>query len=194
MQWLTILLIGVAANIDNLVISVSYGLKFNKIPLLYNIIISLTSIIFAFISITAGSYLSNYFSQSIANYMGGSLIIGLGVWFIITSPLFVRNKSNRITDTRPVFVSLNKAKKITLRESIFLGFVLALNCLTIGFGAGITGVSPLSTSISIGIFSVISIALGVMLGNRIGNTLFGQYSNSIAGLLLIVIGIYEMFF
>ncbi|MEK5069142.1 manganese efflux pump MntP [Sporosarcina sp. FSL K6-1508] len=194
MQWLTILLIGVAANIDNLVISVSYGLKFNKIPLLYNILISLTSIIFAFISITAGSYLSNYFSQSFANYMGGSLIIGLGVWFIITSPLFDRNKSNRITDTRSVFVSLNKAKKITLRESIFLGFVLALNCLTIGFGAGITGVSPLFTSISIGIFSVISIALGVMLGNRIGNTLFGQYSNSIAGLLLIVIGIYEMFF
>lgn len=194
MQWLTILLIGVAANIDNLVISVSYGLKLNRIPLLYNLVISLTSIVFAFISITAGSYLSNYFSQSIANYIGGSLIIGLGVWFIITSPAFVKNNSIQIEETHPAFLSIDKANKITLKESFFLGFVLALNCLTIGFGAGITGVSPLFTSISIGVFSLISISIGVMLGNKIGNTLFGNYSNGIAGLLLIIIGIYEIFF
>ena len=94
MQWLTILLIGIAANIDNLGISVSYGLKSIKVPFSYNIIISIISMVCAFFSITAGSFLSNYLSQSIANFTGGSLIIGLGVWFIITSPLFTKNKCN----------------------------------------------------------------------------------------------------
>ena len=193
MQWLTILLIGIAANIDNLGISVSYGLKSIKVPFLYNIIISIISIICAFFSITVGSFLSNYFSQSIANFAGGSLIIGLGVWFIITSPLFTKNDVTRMEITRPVLSNLDKTKTITLKESFFLGFVLSLNCLTIGFGAGITGVPSLFTSISIGVFSLISISIGVMLGNKIGNTIFGNYSNSIAGLLLIVIGIYEIF-
>lgn len=88
---------------------------------------------------------------------------------------------------------LDKAREITWKESILLGFVLAANCLTIGFGAGITGVSPLSTAISIGIFSLISILLGFKLGNTISNTFFGKYANHIAGLLLIIIGLYEMF-
>lgn len=193
MQWLTILLIGIAANIDNLGISVSYGLKSIKVPFLYNVIISIISMICAFFSIAVGSFLSNYLSQSIANFAGGSLIIGLGVWFIITSPLFTKNDVTRTEITRPVLSNLDKTKTITLKESFFLGFVLSLNCLTIGFGAGITGVPSLFTSISIGVFSLISISIGVMLGNKLGNTIFGNYSNSIAGLLLIVIGIYEIF-
>ena len=38
-------------NIDNLAISVSYGLKLKRIPFLYNFVISLISIVFAFVSI-----------------------------------------------------------------------------------------------------------------------------------------------
>ena len=193
MQWLTILLIGVAANIDNLGISVSYGLKLNRIPLISNLLISFISMICAFLSISAGKLLSIYFSQSIANFMGGSLIIGLGLWFIVTSPIFATKKSLQNENSLlPVSLKGKLARSITWKESILLGFVLAVNCLTIGFGAGVTGVPPLLTSLSIGAFSVISISLGVMVGNKIGDTILGRYSNSIAGLLLIIIGIYEM--
>ncbi|MEK4714025.1 MULTISPECIES: manganese efflux pump MntP [Sporosarcina] len=194
MQWISILLIGIAANIDNLAISVSYGLKLKRIPFLYNFIISLISIAFAFFSISAGSFLSNYFSQSMANFTGGFLITILGIWFIAPLPFFIKNKSIQTEDNSPVFLGLEQPMKITLKESTFLGFLLSLNCLTIGFGAGITGFSPLFTSISIGLFSLISISLGIKIGNTIGNTLFGKYSSKIAGLLLIIIGIYEMFF
>ncbi|MCZ2257858.1 manganese efflux pump MntP [Sporosarcina sp. G11-34] len=193
MQWLTILLIGVAANIDNLGISVSFGLKSNRIPLLSNLLISFISMLCAFFSITAGSYLSDYFSQSIANFIGGSLIIGLGVWCIATSPVFTKGDlPQKQTSCRPISPGIEKIKSITWKESIFLGFILALNCLTIGFGAGVTGVPPLFTSLSIGIFSVISISLGIIVGNKIGHTVLGRYLNTIAGLLLIIIGIYEM--
>ncbi|MBO0601843.1 manganese efflux pump [Sporosarcina sp. E16_3] len=194
MQWVTILLIGIAANIDNLAISVSYGLKLKRIPILYNFIISLISIVFAFVSISAGSFLSHYFSQSMANFTGGFLITALGIWFIMPSPVCVKNKSMQKEDVRPAILSVEKEQIITLKESSFLGFLLALNCLAIGFGAGITGFSPFFTSISIGVFSLISISLGIKIGNKIGSTLFGKYSTIIAGLLLIIIGIYEMFF
>lgn len=193
MGWLTILLLGVAANIDNLGISVSYGLNSKKIPLLQNLLIAFISMMCAFISISAGSFLSEYFSESIANIAGGILIIGLGVYFIISSGTF--NSDNEKTDQSTWLLRLPKLgqeKDITWKETVFLGFVLGLNCLTIGFGAGFTGVSAFSTSISIGIFSIISIFLGVMLGKRIGSTVFGRYSTIISGVLLIIIGIYEI--
>ena len=177
MQWISIILIGIAASIDNLVISVSHGIKSNQIPFTVNLIISIISAGCAFISITAGGFLSTYLSQSTANLVGGFLIICLGLWIIITSK-----------DKLP-----SPAKDIGWKESIFLGIVLGINCLTIGFGAGITGITPLIASLSIGLFSILSISIGVLIGNKIGDTLFGKYSNNIAGLLLIIIGAYEMF-
>ena len=193
MQWLTILLIGVAANIDNLGISVSYGLNSKKIPLLQNLLIALISMICAFISISTGSFLSYYFSQSIANVAGGSLIIGLGLWFIFYSSPVVKSNGNSQKPTWQFRLpKFDQAKDITWKETFFLGFVLGVNCLTIGFGAGFTGVPPFSASISIGIFSIISIYFGVMLGKNIGGTVFGRYSTIISGVLLIIIGIYEI--
>lgn len=193
MQWLTILLIGVAANIDNLGISVSYGLNSKKIPLLKNLLIALISMICAFISISTGIFLSYYFSQSIANVAGGSLIIGLGLWFIFYSFPVVKSNGNSQKSTWQLRLpKFDQARDITWKETVFLGFVLGVNCLTIGFGAGFTGVPPFSVSISIGIFSIISISFGVMLGKNIGSTVFGRYSTIISGLLLIIIGIYEI--
>lgn len=194
MQWVTILLISVAANIDNLGISVSYGLKSNRIPLLPNLLIAIISMICAFVSVTAGSLLSTYFSQSLGNLIGGSLIISLGVWLVVTSPAFTLVSSRETkTSRQPLLPTVDQAKNIEWKESIFLGFLLALNCLTIGLGAGITGVSAFYTSVSIGIFSMLSISIGVKMGNKIGSTIFGKYSNTAAGFLLIIIGIYEIF-
>ena len=193
MQWLTILIIGIAANLDNLGISVSYGIKSQRIPLLSNILIALVSALFAFIAMTAGSLLSSYFPIIIANTIGGILIICLGIWCIVTSPTLTKKQAIQDEKTRiPGLPTFNQVKSIGFKESFFLGLILAINCLTIGFSAGMTGVSSLSTSISIGIFSIISISLGVKLGNKVGNTPFGKYSNEIAGLLLISIGIIEI--
>jgi len=148
----------------------------------------------AFIAIVVGSFLSYYLTLSIANFAGGFLIFCLGVRFFISSPTPIKSGSICEDVTWLHALSdLDKAKEITWKESILLGLVLAVNCFTIGFGAGITGVSPLPTAISIGIFSIISISVGVKLGYKIGSTLFGKYANHIAGLLLIIIGLYEMF-
>ncbi|MBS4214563.1 manganese efflux pump [Bacillus sp. FJAT-49825] len=81
---------------------------------------------------------------------------------------------------------------ISVKESILLGFALAINCLVMGLGAGITGLSPVLTTNSIGLFSVLSIWSGVKLGGEICGMNVGKYSNFVAGILLIMIGVYEM--
>lgn len=77
MHWVTILLIGLAANIDNLAISVSYGLRSTRIPFTSNLLIALISMICAYISIATGDLISNFISLKTANVIGGLLIFFL---------------------------------------------------------------------------------------------------------------------
>lgn len=198
MHWLTILLIGVAANLDNLGISVSYGLKSTRIPFISNTAIAVISMIFAYLSITVGEYISGFISLTIANYIGGLIIIFLGGKCIVeafqpkVSPKPVKADSNFNVIKQPSLADVNEDKVISLKESILLGLALALNCLAMGLGAGITGVSPILTTISIGVFSVISISLGTKLGIKICDNRVGKYSNIVAGIILILIGVYEI--
>ncbi|MDQ0201564.1 sporulation membrane protein YtaF [Neobacillus ginsengisoli] len=207
MHWLTILLIGVAANLDNLGISVSYGLKSTRIPFVSNIVIAVISMLCAYISITAGEYISQFISLTVANYAGGLLIIFLGGKCVVESifpksspdpepasePVPVRADSNLTkVISQPALADINEDKVISFKESILLGLALAMNCLAMGLGAGFTGISPILTTISIGVFSLISIFFGIKIGSKISDNRVGKYSNIIAGLILILIGIYEI--
>lgn len=158
----------------------AYGLRANRIPFRYNLIISFISAVCAFISIFAGSMLSDILSRSTSNLIGGILLIGLGLWV-------VRKSAN------PSQEETRHLDFINWKESIVLGFVLAFNCLSIGFSAGVTGIEPYSTALAIGIISFISIVLGVRLGEHIGTSWLGQQAERIGGILLMLIGTIEIF-
>ena len=207
MHWLTILLIGVAANLDNLGISVSYGLKSTRIPFISNLVIAVISMLCAYLSITAGAWISHFITLKIANIIGGCLIIFLGgkcIWESLYpktatlpsakpdfEPIHVDSNYSRVI-AHPDLADINEDKVITIKEAILLGLALAMNCLAMGLGAGFTGISPLLATISIGAFSMLSITFGIMLGSKITGNRIANYSNIISGLLLIMIGIYEI--
>jgi putative sporulation protein YtaF len=199
MHLLSVLLIGIASNLDNLGISVSYGLRSTRIPFISNLIIGIVSMLCAYLSIIAGRFISAFISIQIANVVGGLIIICIGIKCIVdsffekkaTSEVKIDSNYSQVI-THPNLADVNDDKVISLKESIFLGFALAINCLAMGLGAGITGVSPALTTFSIGLFSVISIWCGLKLGNKISGKNIGKYSNIVAGFLLIMIGVYEM--
>ncbi|MCM3767008.1 sporulation membrane protein YtaF [Neobacillus niacini] len=200
MHLLSIILIGIAANLDNLGISFSYGLRATKIPLTSNIVISVVSMGCAYLSIIAGNFISMFVSIAIANFVGGIIIIIIGIQCIINSLKLEKSPREIKVDSnyahvihQPDLADVNNDHVISLKESIFLGFALAINCLAMGLGAGITGVSPVLTTLSIGLFSLLSIWIGGHLGHKISGENMGKYSNIAAGILLILIGIYEIF-
>lgn len=155
MHWLSILGIGLAANLDNLGIGFSFGARSTKIPFSSNLLIAILSMIAAYGSIKCGQLVAEYIYTGLANWIGGSMIILIGLWGIKTnmkerSAIKRDEPSSELVD---LLKNPNKADHdgnniISWTESLTLGVALALNCIVSGFGAGVTGVSAWGTILS----------------------------------------------
>lgn len=187
MHWITIILIGLASNLDNLGIGLAYGAKQTKIPIGSNIMIAVISMIMTYVAVLAGGVITVYISSSKANFWGSLLLCFIGLW-----TLWSARTSNMDTNKTEEF-DKDKNNIISIKESIVLGFVLSVNCLVSGIGIGANGISAIWTVISVGFFSVVTVAIGSQFGYLLTKTFIGKYSTIISGLLLIFIGIYEMF-
>ncbi|ACT02325.1 manganese efflux pump [Paenibacillus sp. JDR-2] len=191
MHWLSILGIGLASNLDNLGIGFSFGTRRIKIPIRSNLLIAALSTLSAYIAIRCGHLIATYTSPTFANTIGGSMIMAIGLWAIIKS-LMAANRRKASNAQKSYKADHDGDVIITWKETWTLGIALSLNCIASGLGAGVTGVSAWGTTISVGAFSIITIAMGSRLGHQISNTVVGKYSNAIGGIILIGIGIYEI--
>ena len=188
MYWITVILIGIAANLDNLGIGLAYGVKRVKIPLLSNVTIAIISMIVTFVAVTAGEKMIDFISIQIANFLGSLLLCLIGVWTILSKKF----SKNGIM-ANPELFDEDKNFIISFREALTLGFVLSANCFAGGVAIGANGIPVIWTVLSIGTFSVLSVAIGSHFGTLLTNTFIGKYSTAISGTILIAIGIFEMF-
>ncbi len=83
---------------------------------------------------------------------------------------------------------------ISLKETLILGLSLSLNAMAGGFGASLSGYRPLFVSVTIGGVSYITIDVGQKVSKTYMSQWLGPIAQKLAGLLLILIGIYEIFF
>nr|WP_239549110.1 sporulation membrane protein YtaF [Scopulibacillus daqui] len=194
---ISVLIIAFASNLDNLAIGIAFGIRSTKIPILSNLIVALITMLGTYLSMTMGEVIAHYISGFMSNLIGAALLLGIGLWSIIKSlPCAKQNASSNNDDIKPIpnpyACDANKDNVISLKESFTLGIALAMNNIATGIGAGTTGVSPLWTTIMAGVFSLIFIGCGSKFGYTIASTWFGKFSGLVAGILLILIGIYEM--
>ncbi|MBP1965695.1 manganese efflux pump [Paenibacillus aceris] len=200
MHWFSIAVIGVAANIDNLGIGFSFGARSTKVPFISNLLIALLSMTATYLAMSAGMVLSHLISPLLGNFIGGIAIITIGALGLRSSLVNHRRTITGVTQcdqtTKPDRIADTADKDenhiISWVEAISLGFALSLNCIASGLGAGASGVSPLFTAISVGIFSLLSVDIGVRFGYKIAKSWFGKYAEVVGCILLIVIGMYEV--
>ena len=188
MHWITIILIGVAANLDNLGIGLAYGVKQTKITISSNVTIAIISMVVTFIGIKAGGTIIQFISVDGANLLGSLLLCVIGLWTLLSDKF-----SNKGILDNVEFFDKDKNQIISFRESISLGFILSLNALAGGIAIGANGISAIWTVISIGFFSVVTVGIGSHFGILLSKKFIGKYSTAISGWLLILIGVFEMF-
>jgi len=188
MHWITIILIGIAANLDNLGIGLAYGAKQTKIPIGSNIMIALISMFVTYVAVFTGGAITAYISPNIASFAGSLLLCIIGLWTLWSS-----RSSNKDSKKDPEEYDKDKNNIISIKEAVLLGFILSVNCLASGIGIGANGISAIWTVASVGFFSIVTVGVGSHFGYLLTKTFIGKYSTVISGYLLIFIGVFEMF-
>ncbi|ANS73385.1 hypothetical protein AWM70_01285 [Paenibacillus yonginensis] len=200
---LAILAIGLASNLDNAGVGIAYGVRKIRIPWYSNLAVAFISFLGTLVSGVFGSLLALWIHPWVAHIIGSAVIIMVGIWVLLQS-----SKEQQIPESEtvaaqstghfsrllrnPEEADKDSSKSISLSESLILGIALAMNALAGGFNAGVTDLNIWLTSLSVGIFSYLLFALSAWFGKKYAAEKLGSRATIISGVLLILIGLAQM--
>lgn len=200
MNLLSTLMLCLSANIDTLTVGISFGLNKIRISIIDTMIIAFISTFGTFISMIFGQLINDFISIDLANIIGGVIIIIMGAWIILDC-IFKKRKKNSNNQchyqeiiNEPSKVDTDMSGDISIKESLVLSLALTINNIAIGIAASMTGVSILLTCIFTFILTLLTLYIGNKLGGCCLSKFLGNYTSLLAGLLMIVLGLYETFF
>lgn len=199
--FLSALLYSLSSSLDNLVIGIAYGVKKIKIGITPNLIIATVTSIGTLISMSVGKFISGFLPTSLTNMLGAVIIMLLGLYFLIQSilKLIPKSYSNSLA-LKNVDEIMDYAEKsdsdnsgtLNIKEAFVVSLGLMLNNLGTGLAASITGVNVSITVICTFILSIALLMLGKSIGHNVLGSICGKYAPLISGVLLIILGIFEL--
>ena len=185
---LSALLFGVSSNTDNLVVGMSYGIK--KMPIRWseNLIVALITFMGTVLSMILGKSVLLFLPQKLAGILGSVIIILIGAVGLVK--FFMKMKKPEEESEEETELTL---QTLTRTEALILGLALTLNHIGLGIGASITGLPVLSTALCSFLFSLLFLYIGNLIGRSKIAELVGEFAEPLAGLLMIGLGVYEIF-
>jgi putative sporulation protein YtaF len=195
-----LLLLSLAANLDNLGVGVAYGVRRIKVPALSNLVIAGIAFLLGIISILVGKGIAHFLNDSVANDIGASLLIGVAIWVMYPQKQTSHSQTDSKREHTSLLELLNNPEEadrdhsavISWQESIVLGFALSVNVFTNGITAGLWNLDATFSALMMALFSFLTIWAGTWLGERYGSCWLGNKANIAAGIILLLLGIYEL--
>ena len=194
--WLSAALIAMVSNLDNFAAGVAFGMRGTRIPCTPNAIIAVVTMAGTASALTFGRALSSVLSPALSSAVGSSIIIAIGGWSVVVSLRAVRMRAGaRESGSRGLSVGCDRPRGdlkgseiISCRGALALGVALSLNNVGTGVGAGVAGISPLTTTVLAGAFSLIFISGGSSIGSSVGSLVVGRWASLISGIILLSVG------
>jgi putative sporulation protein YtaF len=209
-EWLTLLLLSFAVSLDSFTAGFTFGLR--KITISIRSILSIgivTAIVFL-IAMLIGEKLSGLFSESIADFIGGFLFIGIGLWVIYQ--FFKGHKTSKPRNEKPYILKweikslgiviqilrdpdtadLDRSGDIRGMEAVVLGAALSLDAFGAGIGAAIFGFIPLITASIIAGMSCLFLWLGTKSGIILSKWSWIDRVTFLPGVILILLGFMKL--
>ena len=199
--------LGISTNVDNLGVGVAYGVKRIRIGMMSNLLVAFFNAMGTLLSMTAGETISKLLPATISGYIGNSIIILVGIWGLINTFGFWGSDIEK-TPTgepreiiqleyiaqHPESLDPNRSGHVKMRECLPLAFALSISNLATGVGAGLAGYNVGFLVLIMFIFSMLGISVGYFIGRKCSLALPGRWPGILSGVLLIALGVYEMFF
>ncbi len=209
-----ILLMSVSCNLDNVGIGIAYGARGVSIPFVSNLLIAGITTLGTYVSAVFGHSMYVFLKPNIVKYTGAAILICAGIWVMLRELIYSKhdlypnnhtseiNLAGKTSFIRRILLILDNpfiadqdlSNHIDIREGIALGLALSLNNIANGIGAGMVGLNIMWLTISIFIISILTIWIGIKIGNYYGRRIFGKLTGLAAGVFIVLIGIYEIFF
>lgn len=184
MHLLSILLFSLSANLDNLVIGLSYGIRKIPVRLPANLVISTLIFIGTGLALELGERCLSFLPTGFSAFLGSGIIILVGCAGLLR--VFI--KKSKAPGSIP-----QNAPPLSLRNAFGLGLALSANNIGVGIGAGFSGLAALPSAAVAFVFSFVLLQLG----NRIGRSRLagktGRFAEPLANLIMIALGVYELF-
>ena len=144
-----LLLFGISASLDALLVGMALGLQKIPLPARHNLLISTVTLIGTVISIGLGNLLLPLFPIGIGTRIGSSVLILFGLYYV-GKWLLSRWRCNFSPDNNLCQKKKKFAghRELSLSQILALGCALSMNNIGIGFSASITGLPFLPASVS----------------------------------------------
>jgi putative sporulation protein YtaF len=217
MHLITILLLSISSNLDTLGVGMAYGSRKYRLPVLSNLICALIPCIGTYLMMTLGSAVRHFISAPFANILGAGIIMLAGVVLIIqhyrrqhpatqiasgapsrtgnapgAPSLFSSLKDLGTILDDPFKADYDYSGSIELQEAMVLALALTLNNLSCGFAAGLIGLSSFLMVGTSFIVSLLFFYAGIKVGLLFIAPWLGDKGDLAAGIILILLGIYEL--
>ena len=170
-----------SANIDNIAIGISYGIKKIKIPSKINILIASLMAIITYITMFIGRSISDLFNVAVINKIGAYTLIFFGIYFLLKELL----KKQTIEEEKIL-------SNITLKNVAIIVFTLSTNNIATGIAASMIDININFTFIFTLIFSFLLLYIGNRIGRNILNDKLEKYSNILSSLIIILLGVFQL--
>lgn len=198
MHLISAILLAVFVSSDNFIVGFSYGIKKIKLSMSSYLMIILLPTFATVAAMIIGETALYFISSKTANMIGSLILIFLGLTSIIKSKkeqMKEKSAANNYENiiNNPEVADVDNSGTIDVKEAIVLSVALAINNIGIGIGASAIGVSLLFTTFFTLFIGALVLSLGNFLGSKIKNKQLGKRGEMISALLIIFLGIYELF-
>ena len=194
MSLLPSLLFGISASLDALLVGTALGLRKVPLPAGHNLLISTVTLIGTVISIGLGNLLLPLFPTGIGTRIGSSVLILFGLYYLgkwlLSKWRCHFSHTDSLCQEEEKFA---ERRELSLSQTLALGCALSMNNIGIGFSASITGLPFLPASVSTFFCSFGFLALGSRLGRSAFLQQAGEYTDPVSGLLLIMLGLCQLY-
>lgn len=204
-----IILIAAAICIDSFALGITYGIRKIKIPKFAILIITLVTTCVLGVSVLFGHIISRLISKFAASLISSIILIGLGSFFMLEGYIkhLVETKctagsENRLANIRipklgiiiDIALDVTKADldvsgDIDIKEALYIGFILSVDSLGVGFGYAMSSINVLYFLAAVFIINIITLLCGLKLGRKIQDYKTNLRTSLLPGFILLVVGI-----
>ncbi len=198
LNWLLILGIAIANNLDNTGVGIALGVGRIRLPLLVNAWIAAITFALTAAAAAGGNQLGSLLPVHAAKIFSALILCGVGVTVMWPSaaprpgrPSKPKGPLRRVLSD-PVQADRDRSSHVDFREGSLLGIALSLNNLGGGLSAGLLHLSFFWIAFLSALLSFAVLLLGTRIGRYLGGAGTAEQVRWIAGGMLIGIGLFQL--